>query len=165
MGNEAPPAAIGPSSAVKPSIDRRLALAAIVGVFALGGEGCVRNAFAGHMFDISNLLVALLFFVAPFFGAMIGSAVIEAGGFFRPGFVGLTGLIGLIAGMWLGGEIDPSYPKLMDYVPHLSGAFLGALVGTSWTRAQPRRTPLMNVLLLVALFLVAFLLLPVLLRA
>ena len=167
MGNEAQstPTSPAPPTQSGPSIAHRLALAVVVGVFSLGGEGCLRDAFNRHVISLWNLFEAVLFLLAPFLGAILGSSVIQAGGFFRPGFVGLMALAGLIAGMWLG-DVNDLAPKLRDFLPHLFGAFVGALVGTLWTRAHPKQTTAaMNTVLLVVLILLALLLVPVLLRA
>jgi hypothetical protein len=125
----------------RPSLSSRLAVAAIVGAFCVGGEGCARSALAGHLFDLQNVLVGLLFFVAPFFGAVIASAAIREGGLFQPVLVGFLGFVGLATGMWLGGEINALAPRLPDFLPHLLGAVAGAGLGTLWTRRQPTPAP------------------------
>jgi len=141
-----------------------MAFAALVSAFALGGEGCLRNAFVdAHLIGIGHLLIACLFLLAPFIGAIVASAVLRAGGFFRPVFVGSMALVGLLTGMWLA-EVNDMAPKLRDFLPHLYGASLGALVGTLWTRAEARPTSSMNVVVLVVIILVAMLLAPALMR-
>ena len=154
-----------PAFPARPSMASRVALAAIVATFSLAGEGSWRVALGGGLRDLSALFEALLFFVAPFLGAALGCAVVRDGGFFRPGFVGLTAFLGLIAGIWLGGEIDDSAPSLLGYLPHLGGALGGALYGTLWPRDRPRRTNGRGgVLLVLVAIVLALLLLPVLLR-
>jgi hypothetical protein len=165
IDSEAHAAPSAPATGTGPSIAHRLAFAALVSAFSLGGEGCLRNAFVNaHLIDIGHLLIAFVFLLAPFIGAIVASAVLRAGRFFRPVFVGSMALVGLLTGMWLG-EVNDMAPMLRDFLPHLYGASAGALVGTLWTRAEPRPTPLMGVVVLLVIILIAVLLVPARLRA